>query len=62
MKAAITCMTIPYTAKLNAPLGQQAAARLALRHSGQDYWYRNTLTGRPVSRPRDEALRASAQV
>lgn len=44
---------------LNAPLGQQAAARLALRHSGQDYWYRNTLTGRPVSRPRDEALRAS---
>ncbi|WP_343293595.1 TonB-dependent receptor [Vandammella animalimorsus] len=43
----------------NLPLGQRAAARLALRHNAQDYDYVNLLSGQPVSRPRDLAWRAS---
>lgn len=43
----------------NLPLGQRAAARLALRHNAQDYDYVNLNTGKPVSRPRDLSWRAS---
>ncbi|RMX14842.1 TonB-dependent receptor [Vandammella animalimorsus] len=44
---------------INLPLGQAAAARLALRHNAQDYDYVNLNSGRPVSRPRDLSWRAS---
>ena len=44
---------------INAPLGQTAAARFALRHSARDYWYNNLATGKPLSRPNDLAWRAS---
>lgn len=46
-------------AAIGGPLGERLSGRVAIRHSGQDWWVDNLYTGKPEVEPRELAFRGS---